>query len=164
MSIFIKLADKLGLEIKIFSQTTRTSQDAANQVGCQLGQIAKSLIFKRSVSNSESPVLVIVSGANRVSIKKLQALFNSIKPASESFSVCVIEKADADFVYQSTGFPIGGVPPFGHKNKIPYVFFDKDLLQYDEVWCAAGTPFSVFKIAPGKLAEIADAQIVDIKE
>ena len=147
---FLEMAQKFGLEIKTFSETTRTSQDAADAVGCELGQIGKSIIFK---SSAGQPVLVIISGLNRVDINKLGQLIGE-----------QIEKADADFVYEATGYPIGGVTPFGHKTAIQHIFIDNDLLQYKTIWCAGGTPHTVFEIAPQKLIEAAKAKVTDIKQ
>jgi len=75
-----------------------------------------------------------------------------------------IKKADADFVYEKTGFPIGGVAPFGHKIPIEHIFIDRDLMQFETIWCAGGTPHAVFEITPQKLIEITHAKIADIKE
>lgn len=147
---FKKILQEYNLEnnVVIFDNSTKTAQEAADQIGVQIGQIGKSIIFKL---NNE-PILVITSGKNKVSIEKLEKLIGE-----------GIEKADADFVYEKTGFPIGGVPPFGHKEKIKHIFLDKDLLNYQEIWCAAGTPFSVFKISSQRLIEIAQAKLADIK-
>jgi len=147
---FKKILQEYSLEnnVVIFDNSTKTAQEAADQIGVQIGQIGKSIIFKL---NNE-PILVITSGKNKVSIEKLEKLTGE-----------GIEKADADFVYEKTGFSIGGVPPFGHKEKIKHIFLDKDLLNYQEIWCAAGTPFSVFKISSQRLIEIAQAKLADIK-
>jgi len=147
---FKKILEKYGLEnnVVIFDNSTRTAQEAADQIGVEIGQIGKSIILKL---NNE-PIIVITSGKNKVSIEKLEKLIGER-----------MEKADADFVYEKTGFSIGGVPPFGHKEKIKHIFLDKDLLNYQEIWCAAGTPFSVFKISPQRLIEITQAKLVDIK-
>lgn len=147
---FKKILQEYSLEnnVVIFDNSTKTAQEAADQIGVQIGQIGKSIIFKL---NNE-PILVIASGKNKVSIEKLEKLIGE-----------GIEKADADFVYEKTGFSIGGVPPFGHKEKIKHIFLDKDLLNYQEIWCAAGTPFSVFKISSQRLIEIAQAKLADIK-
>jgi len=147
---FKKILQEYGLEnnVVIFDNSTKTAQEAADQIGVEIGQIGKSIILKL---NSE-PVIVIVSGENKISIEKLEKLIGEI-----------IEKADADFVYEKTGFSIGGVPPFGHKEKIKHIFLDEDLLNYQEIWCAAGTPFSVFKISPQRLIKITQAKLVNIK-
>jgi len=147
---FKKILQEYGLEnnVVIFDNSTKTAQEAADQIGVEIGQIGKSIILKL---NNE-PVIVIVSGENKISIEKLEKLIGEI-----------IEKADADFVYEKTGFSIGGVPPFGHKEKIKHIFLDEDLLNYQEIWCAAGTPFSVFKISPQRLIKITQAKLVNIK-
>lgn len=106
--------------------TTRTAADAARAIGCRVEQIAKSLVFKGGESGR--PLLVIVSGTNRVDERALSAL------AGEP-----VQKADADFVRERTGFAIGGVPPVGHRERLD-IFVDEDLLRLDEVWAAAGTP------------------------
>ena len=111
-------------------QTTRSAAEAAEVIGCRVEQIAKSLVFKGKRTNK--PVLVIASGTNRVQEKKVGALI------AES-----LEKADADFVRQHTGFVIGGVPPVGHLERLE-VFIDEELLQYTEIWAAAGNPHAVF--------------------
>ena len=128
--------DKQGKAFQVVElpDSTRTAVEAAHAVGCQLGQIVKSLVFK--TKRSKRPVLVIASGSNRVDERKIEALIGE-----------PLGKADADFVRSSTGFAIGGVPPVGHHRDMP-VFIDKDLLQYDEVWAAAGTPNAVFRLDP----------------
>ena len=112
-----------------FPQGTRTAADAAAAIGCEVGAICKSLVFRVG----EEPLLVIASGANRVDEGRFGA-----------------EKADAAFVRDQTGFAIGGVPPFGHMRAIETIV-DEDLLAYATVWAAAGTPSSVFPIAPAEL-------------
>ena len=130
-------------------QTTRTSAEAAAAIGCTVAQIAKSVIFK--AKNSGRPVLVIASGTNRVNEKKLAASLG------ES-----VEKPDADFVRQRTGFVIGGVAPVGHAEKLP-IFIDEDLLQYDQIWAAAGTPNAVFELTPADLVKMTGGKVVNIK-
>ena len=130
-------------------QSARTADDAARAVGCQVGQIVKSLIFKGK--ESHQPILVATSGANRVNEKKIAGLI------SEPLS-----KADADFVRDKTGFAIGGVPPVAHAQPIR-IFIDEDLLQYDEIWAAAGTPKALFKLTPQELQKITSGQVVSVK-
>jgi prolyl-tRNA editing enzyme YbaK/EbsC (Cys-tRNA(Pro) deacylase) len=120
--------------------STRTAQEAALAIGCQVAQIAKSLVFK--TKKTHRPILVIASGANRVNEKQLAEL------AGEP-----VERASADFVREQTGYVIGGVPPVGHANPLE-IFLDQDLLQHDVVWAAAGTPFAVFRLTPGELETI----------
>ena len=143
--------DKQGKTFQVIElpDSTRTAVDAARAVGCQLGQIVKSLVFK--AKRSKRPVLVIASGSNRVDERKIEALIGE-----------PLGKADADFVRSSTGFAIGGVPPVGHDPEMP-VFIDNDLLQYDEVWAAAGTPHAVFRLDPQDLQSMTGGVLVDIK-
>ncbi|MFN2160424.1 MAG: YbaK/EbsC family protein [Anaerolineales bacterium] len=143
--------DKQGKDFQVIElpDSTRTAVEAARAVGCQLGQIVKSLVFK--AKRSKRPVLVIASGANRVDERKIEALIGE-----------PLGKADADFVRSSTGFAIGGVPPVGHDPEMP-VFIDNDLLQYDEVWAAAGTPHAVFRLDPHDLQPMTGGKLVDIK-
>jgi len=130
-------------------KTTRSAQDAARAVGCEVGQIAKSLVFKGATTRQA--VLVITSGSNRVDEKKL----------SERIGEPVL-KADADFVRQQTGFAIGGVPPVGHAQLIA-VFIDEDLLTYSEIWAAAGTPQAVFRLTPQELQKITNGRVIRVK-
>lgn len=143
--------NKFGYELNVleFSDSTRTAQDAAKAVGCTVGQIAKSLIFKGK--QSQKPILIIASGSNRVNEKAVE------KQIGEK-----LEKADADFVLENTGFAIGGVPPVGHIKEIT-TYIDEDLMQYDEIWAAAGTPNSVFKLTPQILEEITKGTVINIK-
>lgn len=129
--------------------STRTAKEAAQAIGCGVEQIVKSLIFKGKQSNK--PILVVASGTNRVNEKRLGQL------AGEP-----ITKADADFVRQHTGFAVGGVPPLGHAEPIK-TFIDEDLLLYDEIWAAAGTPFAVFKLTPADLQMMTGGETVSIK-
>ena len=131
-------------------QTTRTSAEAAQAVGCEVGQIAKSLVFKGRQSGKA--ILVIASGANRVDEKKLREL------AGEK-----IEKPDAEFVRSQTGFVIGGVPPVGHAQPL-ITFIDEDLTRFDTIWAAAGTPNAVFKLTPGDLVKMTGGKVVAIKQ
>jgi prolyl-tRNA editing enzyme YbaK/EbsC (Cys-tRNA(Pro) deacylase) len=130
--------------------STRTAKEAAQAVGCQPGQIVKSLVFK--ALHSQTPLLVLASGPNRVDEQRLSEL------AGEP-----IGKADADFVRQWTGFAVGGVPPLGHKEPVAS-FIDETLLQYDTLWAAAGTPHAVFELTPADLQAMTDGRIVSIKE
>jgi Cys-tRNA(Pro) deacylase len=133
-------------EIVIFPDSTRTAIEAAQAVGCSVGQIVKSLVFKGA--QSHKPVLALVSGANRVNEKRLASLVGE-----------TIEKADADFVRQHTGFAVGGVPPVGHVASLA-TFIDRDLLQYDEIWAAAGSPHAVFRLTPGDLQNMTGGEVV----
>lgn len=136
-------------EIVVFPDSTRTAIEAAQAVGCSLGQIVKSLVFRGA--QSQKPVLALVSGANRVNEKRLGSLVGED-----------IEKADADFVRQYTGFAVGGVPPVGHVARIA-TFIDRDLLQYDEIWAAAGSPHAVFRLTPGDLQSMTGGEVVTLQ-
>jgi len=134
------------VELKV---TTRTSADAAQAVGCQVEQIAKSIIFKGK--QTQKPILVIASGPNRVNEKRIEELISE-----------PLGKADADYVRKHTGFVIGGVPPIGHLEKLE-IFIDEDLLKLDEIWAAAGSPNAVFKLAPSELIKMTGGRVVSIK-
>ena len=114
--------NKFGFELNVIElpDSTRTAQEAANAIGCTVSQIAKSLIFKGKTS--QNPILIIASGTNRVNEKAIKEHIGE-----------KLEKANADFVLEHTGFAIGGIPPVGHKNPI-ITFIDEDLLQHDEIW------------------------------
>jgi Cys-tRNA(Pro) deacylase len=127
----------------------KTAQDAADAIGVGVGQIVKSLIF----GVDDDLVLAYVSGANRLDEKKLAAAAGGSK----------CERVDADTVRESTGYPIGGVPPFGHTTPLQ-VFIDPDLLQYDEVWAAAGTWHDVFAIAPDALVRASNGTVTDLSK
>jgi prolyl-tRNA editing enzyme YbaK/EbsC (Cys-tRNA(Pro) deacylase) len=141
------VAKGFSLEIREFSESTHSSQEAALAIGCSLGQIAKSLVFK---SDSGKPVLIIASGVNRVSEEKVKGIVGE-----------KISRADPDFVKKSTGFSIGGVPPLPVEGVI--VLVDGDLLKFQEVWAAAGTSNSVFKLAPAQLVELCQGKVCDLK-
>jgi prolyl-tRNA editing enzyme YbaK/EbsC (Cys-tRNA(Pro) deacylase) len=131
------------------AESTRTAQEAADRAGCELGQIVKSLIFKGKQSGK--PILVLTSGANRVDEKRISEY------AGEA-----IGRADADFVRAVTGFAIGGVPPFGHLQKLD-TYFDEDFLQYETIWAAAGTPNAIFEVKTADLQKMTDAKTVGVK-
>ena len=138
----------LAIEPRSFPDGTKTAADAAAAIGVQLGQIVKSLIF----AVDGRVVLAYVSGANQLDERKLAAAAGGAKCA----------RIDADAVRVATGFPIGGVPPFGHLTHLD-VFIDPDLLQYDEVWAATGTWTHVFGIEPHKLLEASEGLVTDLK-
>lgn len=150
-SEFEKKMEEQGIHLEIFplSRSTRTAVEAAQAIDCQLGQIAKSIVFETA---SGKPVLVIASGANRIDEKKLGELLGER-----------VHKAGADFVQKATGFAIGGVPPFGHPKPIK-TFIDDDLLAFSEVWAAAGDPFSVFKTTSRFLQKASGAKVVAIAQ
>jgi prolyl-tRNA editing enzyme YbaK/EbsC (Cys-tRNA(Pro) deacylase) len=137
-----------GLCVKEFPAGTRTAVDAARAVGCEVGQIVKSLVFVAA----GRPVVALMSGANRLDEKRLATV------AGEP-----VLKADAETARAATGYSIGGVPPFGHATEVP-VFMDRDLLGYEVVWAAAGRPDSVFEIAPDRLRELSGASVADLRE
>ena len=150
-----KVADAaatLGLNIEVveFDQPTRTAADAANAIGCTIGQIVKSLLF---VVNGD-PVMALVSGSNQLDERKLALLRDVSKKR--------IKRADAEYVKHVTGYSIGGVPPFGHIDTLP-VFVDRDLMNFDLVWAAAGTPHSVFAISPLELVRSSQGVVADIR-
>ena len=123
--------------------STRTAVEAAQAVGCQVSQIVKSLIFV--LDPPGNPILVLVSGTNRVNEKALGSLLTG-----------KLGKANADLVQSATGFVIGGVPPLAHATPLP-TYIDEDLLQYDLLWAAAGTPHAVFPISPQDLLKVTHA-------
>ncbi len=139
----------LNCEVVQMQDTTRSAGDAARAVGCEVGQIVKSLVFEGK--QSHQPVLVVTSGANRVNEKTIgQKLVEPIK------------MANPEFVREMTGFAIGGVPPVGHRHTLK-IFIDEDLLQYDEIWAAAGTPHAVFKLTPDELKKITNGEVISVK-
>ena len=129
--------------------TTRTAEDAAQAVGCEIGQIVKSLVFESK--QSHRPILVVASGANRVNEKRLA------QHISEP-----VKMAKAEFVREMTGFAIGGVPPLGHRHPLT-IFIDEDLLEYEEIWAAAGTPHAVVKLTPDELKMITSGTVISVK-
>ena len=141
----------LGLtcEVVQMRKTTRTAEDAARAVGCEVGQIVKSLVFKGK--QSQRPFLVVASGANHVNEKRLG------RQISEP-----VKMANADFVREMTGFAIGGVPPLGHRHPIT-IFIDEDLLAYKEIWAAAGTPHAVVKLTPDELKMVTNGTVISVK-
>ena len=136
-------------EVMELQSTTRTSVEAAQAVGCQVEQIAKSIIFQGK--QTHQPILVIASGPNRVNEKRIAEFISE-----------PLGKADADYVRKHTGFVIGGVPPVGHLEKLE-IFIDEDLLKLDEIWAAAGGPNAVFKLTPSELVKMTEGRIISIK-
>ena len=128
--------------------STRTSAEAAAAVGCEVAQIAKSLLFRGATTGK--PVLIIASGTNRVNTHALAALTGE-----------PLERPDADFVRAQTGFVIGGVPPLGHAHAIE-TWIDRDLWQYKAIWAAAGHPNAVFPLTPDELAAMTGGQVVSV--
>ena len=146
----ITAAREAGLEIttRRFPEGTKTAADAAAAIGVVVGQIVKSLVF--GVDNEI--VMALVSGSNQLDEKKLAAAAGGAK----------CSRVDADAVRAATGYPIGGVPPFGHSTQLR-VFVDPDLLQYDEVWAAAGTWNDVFGANPNDIVRVAGGAVTDLK-
>jgi len=142
-------AKGLACEVVQMGETTRSAEDAARAVGCDVGQIVKSLIFEGR--KSHQPILVVVSGANRVNENTLK------RHVSEP-----VKMARADYVREKTGYVIGGVPPIGHRNQLN-TFIDEDLLQYAEIWAAAGTPHAIFKLTPDQLQMITNGTVISVK-
>jgi prolyl-tRNA editing enzyme YbaK/EbsC (Cys-tRNA(Pro) deacylase) len=132
-----------------FNESTRTAQEAADRVGCALGQIVKSLIFRGQVSSK--PILVLTSGANRVDEARISEV------AGEP-----ILRAGADFVRTVTGFAIGGVPPLGHAQRME-TYLDEDFLQYGTIWAAAGTPNAVFELTPADLQKMTAGKVMRVR-
>jgi Cys-tRNA(Pro) deacylase len=147
----VEAARDLGLDIAPvrYPDGAKTAADAAAAIGVDVGQIVKSLIF----AVDGDVVLAYVSGANLLDERKLAAAAGGTKAG----------RVDADTVRTATGFPIGGVPPFGHATELQ-VFIDPDLLQYDEVWAAAGTWNDVFPIAPADLVRASAGTVTDLKK
>jgi prolyl-tRNA editing enzyme YbaK/EbsC (Cys-tRNA(Pro) deacylase) len=145
------LLDEIGHDgrVRVFDATTRTAADAAAAIGCEVAQIAKSIIFR--ALESDAPVLVIACGVNRVDETKVAAALGE-----------KLGKADANFVRERSGFAIGGVAPIGHREP-PIVFIDRDLLAFEEIWAAAGTPQAVFPLHPSDLANLTGGRVIDIK-
>lgn len=135
-------------EVLELPQSTRTAKEAAAAIGCDIAQIAKSLVFRRLDTNQ--PVVVIASGPNRVD-----------EEAISSYLQAPIAMADPDFVRASTGYAIGGVPPLGYNVSIE-TFIDQDLLSFDIIWAAAGTPRSVFSVAPERLVDATAGRVIQV--
>jgi len=137
-------------QVREFPASTRTSEAAAAAIGCAVAQIAKSLIFR--AKETDRPVLVMASGANRVDEKAVGRLLGE-----------KLGRADADFVRRTTGFAIGGVPPVGHR-EAPVTFIDADLMDLTEVWAAAGTPNAVFRLTPQDLMALTGGRVAVLKK
>ena len=118
-------------------------------MGCDIAQIAKSIIFR--LQNTGEPLLIVASGINRINEKSISQQLND-----------KLGKADADFVRESTGFVIGGVPPLGHATPIR-TLIDEDLFRYEEIWAAAGHPKTVFQLTPNELEKMTTGQVVSVK-
>lgn len=141
------VAHGLHVEITEFSQSTATSQQAADALGVPVATIVKSLVFLAG----EEPILVLASGANQVDTEKLARAAGA-----------KVRRPDADRVKEATGFVIGGVAPVGHAHPLP-TYIDADLLRYDRLWAAAGSPYAVFPVTPQELVRITGGRVVDLK-
>ena len=143
--------EKAGAPIAIVQheQSARTAQEAADACGCALAQIVKSLVFTRT--DTDRIILLLVSGANRVHETRTGRQIGA-----------KLKRADIERVRKETGFAIGGIPPFGHASRLE-TYIDEDLLGFADVWAAAGTPNSVFNIAPGTLVTLTAAKTVCVK-
>lgn len=139
----------LAFEIKQFSESSRTANEAAAVIGCQVAQIMKSLLFR--TVDTKQPILILVSGKNQVNEQSIEAMVGE-----------EIVKADADFTREVTGFTIGWIPPLENE-KIHTVFIDQDLLDFEILWAAAGTPFAVFRFLSCDIQKITSGKIVSIK-
>jgi prolyl-tRNA editing enzyme YbaK/EbsC (Cys-tRNA(Pro) deacylase) len=135
-------------QVREMPESTRTAVEAAQAVGSTVGQIVKSLIFV--LDPPGAPILVLVSGSNRVNESTMGERLGG-----------TLRKADAALVQSATGYVIGGVPPLAHAGPLP-TYLDEDLLQYGEIWAAAGTPKAVFPIAPGELLRITGATVLRV--
>lgn len=151
----IEFQEKLKLlgfdgQVLEFEQSTRSAQEAAEAIGCELGQIVKSLIFR--ARQSGEGILVLTSGKNRVSEARIRDLIGE-----------KLSKADADFVREQTGYSIGAVPPFGHISKLD-VYIDEDFWAYKTIWAAAGTPNTVFPLTPDELLNASGGRLTKVRE
>jgi prolyl-tRNA editing enzyme YbaK/EbsC (Cys-tRNA(Pro) deacylase) len=135
----------LDIQVRELTATARSAAEAAAAVGCQVGQIAKSLVFKGRTSGRA--VLVVASGANRVDLSRVEALVGE-----------PLDKPDADFVRAETGYAIGGIPPLGHDRPLTTVI-DEDLLQHPIIWAAAGHPSAVFPCTPAQLVDLTGGKV-----
>lgn len=144
--------DQHGVELKVkqMTESTRTAAEAADALGCQIGQIAKSLIFKNKATGT--PVLLVASGANRVDTKKVEKA-TGIK----------LGRADADYVRENVGYVIGGVPPIAHSQALT-TYLDPDLQNYSTVWAAAGTPNSMFELACDQLEKLTQGAWIEMAQ
>lgn len=149
--LFAEALAALGLEpdVRSFPDGTRTAADAAAAIGCELTQIVKSLIF----AADGVPVLVLMDGASRVDVEAVR----------RELGAGAVTRADAALVRETTGYAIGGVPPFGHRTRTR-VLADRSLLAHDVVWAAAGTPHTVFPMDPRELIRHAGAAQADVRE
>ncbi|MFF3289054.1 YbaK/EbsC family protein [Streptomyces sp. NPDC003023] len=148
---FAEALRELGLDVPVrrFPDATRTAVQAAQAIGCDVGEIVKSLIF----AADGVPVLVLMDGSSRVDVERVR----------QELGAEAVKRADADLVRETTGYAIGGVPPFGHRTSTR-VLADRGLLDHDVVWAAAGTPHTVFPLDPKSLIAHAGGTLVDVRE
>lgn len=139
----------LNYPVQMLPVTARTALDAASAIGCEVAQIVKSLLF---CTASLQPILVLVSGSNQVSEQKLAKLMGE-----------KVNKADAEWTRQITGFAIGGIPPIGHQQVIDMIVIDEDLLMHEILWAAAGTPHTVFCLPANEIQRLTGAKVMNIK-
>jgi prolyl-tRNA editing enzyme YbaK/EbsC (Cys-tRNA(Pro) deacylase) len=138
-------------EVREFPEGTKTADDAARAIGCDVAQIASSIVFVAG----DDVVVVVTSGANRVDEAELAGVLGTDPDA--------VRTADPDEVTDATGWSIGGVPPFCHDGAVP-VYLDETLTEFDTVWAAAGTPEAVFPIDPDRIRTFSNAEPVDVTE
>ena len=148
---FAEAARALGLhpDVHVFPEGTKTAEDAARAIGCDVAQIVKSLVFVVE----ERPVLALTSGRHRVDTDRLAALMGAD----------AVRRATPEEARAATGFAVGGTPPFGHPAPV-LTFVDETLLEFDEVWAAAGTPDSVFPLSPADLVRVSDGTVAAFSE
>ena len=141
--------NNFGMKIEVLelSESTRTAQEAAIAAGCEVGQIVKSLVFR----SGEEALLFLVSGKNQLDVKKVMNLLGR--------EIC---KADADFVKKKTGYVIGGVPPAAFSSPIE-TFIDEDLMKYEDIWAAAGTPHAIFQVKSNDLPRLTGGKVIAVR-
>lgn len=142
-------AEGITVDVTRFPEGTRTAADAAAAIGCDVAQIVKSIVL----ASDAGPLVVLTSGSNRVDYDKVAA----------ALGVSGVRRADADEARAATGYPIGGTAPFGHPQTVP-MLMDTDLLAFDEVWAAAGTPDTVFAVDPHRLRDATGARVTEVAE
>ncbi|MFC8294689.1 YbaK/EbsC family protein [Streptomyces sp. NPDC057242] len=149
--LFATALRELGLDVEVrrFPDETRTAQQAADAIGCAVEEIVKSLVF----AADGVPVLVLMDGASRVDVERVREELGAEK----------VTRADAKLVRETTGYAIGGVPPFGHRTRTR-VLADRGILAHEAVWAAAGTPHTVFAMDPRSLVAQAGGTVVDVRE
>lgn len=147
--IGVAAAAGVTIDVRRFPEGTRTAGDAARAIGCEVSAIAKSIVLM----SAEGPLLVVVSGSNRADYDKV----------AKAAGVAAVRRADAEQARAATGYPIGGTAPWGHPQPLP-VLCDPDLLTFDTVWAAGGTPDTVFAITPADLLRVSGAKAADVAE